>query len=87
MTFPNVARGHCAYEACRLFSISVYGGKGFAYDDISIGGLGWFSVAGSGLKIIEVWVPKGVKVFRRPSMLPKQIRSTGVDEFRGISPR
>lgn len=70
-----------------LLRVQVYGGRNMAYDDISIGGLGWISVSGSGLKVFDVWVPKGVKIFRRPAMLPKQIQATGVDIFRGKSPR
>lgn len=73
--------------AVSLLRVQIYGGRNMAYDDISIGGLGWISVSGTGLKVFDVWVPKGVKVFRRPAMLPKQIQETGVDTFRGKSPR
>lgn len=53
-----------------------------AYDDVSIAGLGFFSVAGGGSsggggggrRLLEVVVPKGVKVFRRPALLPTMIQ-------------
>ncbi|CDI73683.1 hypothetical protein EPH_0007910 [Eimeria praecox] len=48
--------------------VEVYGGRYTAHDDISIGGLGWFSVAGSGVKAFDIWLPKGVKLFRRPAL-------------------
>ncbi|EER20363.1 conserved hypothetical protein [Perkinsus marinus ATCC 50983] len=52
-----------------------------AMDDISIAGLGWITVYGYGHEELTVWVPEGVKVFRRPAMLPFTIRQKGVSEF------
>ena len=48
-----------------------------SYDDIVIEGLGWISVYGHGHKLLDICVPRGVNVFRRPSMLPKFIRLHG----------
>ncbi|KAL8441828.1 hypothetical protein Emag_006873 [Eimeria magna] len=84
---PHLPEGFKRLQPFVRHRVQVYGGRSQAYDDISIGGLGWMSVSGSGLKIFDVWVPKGVKIFRRPAMLPKQIQETGVDTFRGKSPR
>ncbi|KAF4651172.1 nitric oxide associated protein 1 [Perkinsus olseni] len=52
-----------------------------AMDDISIAGLGWITVYGYGHEELTVWVPEGVKVFRRPAVLPYTIRQKGVSEF------
>ncbi|KAF4676490.1 nitric oxide associated protein 1 [Perkinsus chesapeaki] len=52
-----------------------------AMDDISIAGLGWVTVYGYGHEELAVWAPEGVKVFRRPAMLPYTIRQKGVAEF------
>jgi ribosome biogenesis GTPase A len=62
-------------------SVDVFAGPSKAHDDICIAGLGWISVYGEGHKTITVWVPEGVKVFRRPSILPKQIQRTGSTQF------
>jgi hypothetical protein len=64
--------------------IAVYSGPSTAHDDIAIGGLGWFSVYGHGHKTFEIFVPKGVHVYRRPALIPKYIRIHGTERF---SPR
>ncbi|KAL8435334.1 hypothetical protein Efla_006964 [Eimeria flavescens] len=84
---PHLPEGFERLQPLVRHRVEVYGGRRLAYDDISVGGLGWISVSGTGLKVFDVWVPKGVKIFRRPAMLPKQIQETGVDKFTGKSPR
>ncbi|KEP66317.1 UNVERIFIED_CONTAM: DnaJ domain-containing protein [Hammondia hammondi] len=85
---PHLPAGFDKLQPLVRHSVKVHAGNSLAYDDISIAGLGWISVAGSaGPKELHVWVPQGVKVFRRPAMLPRQIRTTGVEEFHGKSPR
>ena len=61
--------------------VDVYAGPSKTHDDISIAGLGWISISGQGHKCLDVWVPEGVKVFRRPSMLPEYIRRIGSQPF------
>jgi ribosome biogenesis GTPase A len=61
--------------------VRVFGGPSVSKDDISIPGLGWFSINGNGHKVIDVWLPPGVELFRRPSMLPKFIRRFGATPF------
>ena len=61
--------------------VQVYCGPSVSHDDIVVAGLGWIAVYGQGHKEIDVWVPKGVKVFRRPSMIPKFIQATGANTF------
>merc|ERR1712008_257930 len=48
---------------------------------IVISGLGWVAVAGYGTKELDVWVPRGVKVFRRPSLMPNEMRNRGITRF------
>uniref|UniRef100_A0A0G4H2Z4 Uncharacterized protein n=1 Tax=Chromera velia CCMP2878 TaxID=1169474 RepID=A0A0G4H2Z4_9ALVE len=67
--------------------VEVQGEHSRAYDDLCVAGLGWISVTGSGTKTVDVWVPKGVKVFRRPSMLPYEVRTRGVCRWSGKTPR
>ena len=61
--------------------VEVFAGPSIAHDDISIAGLGWLSISGQGHKEIDVWVPEGVKVFRRPALLPSFIQTTGSTGF------
>merc|ERR1719482_214050 len=61
--------------------VEVFGSSDRAWDDVVIGGLGWIAVSGFGTKELDVWVPKGVKVFRRPSMMPREVRNRGVKRF------
>jgi len=61
--------------------VEVFGSSDRAWDDVVIAGLGWIAVSGFGTKELDVWVPKGVKVFRRPSMLPREVRNHGVKTF------
>jgi hypothetical protein len=56
---------------------NVHGSAHRSWDDISVAGLGWFSVSGQGPKAFDVHVPEGVKVFRRPSMLPFELINNG----------
>ncbi|CAD7972640.1 unnamed protein product [Amoebophrya sp. A25] len=71
------------FEALDLVShkVQVFGSNHRAWDDIVIAGLGWISVAGFGSKEFQVWVPKGVKVFRRPAMMPYELCVNGVTRF------
>merc|ERR1712216_747092 len=32
-------------------------------------------------KELDVWVPEGVKVFRRPSLMPEQVKRRGITRF------
>ncbi|CBZ52891.1 Predicted GTPases (ISS), related [Neospora caninum Liverpool] len=85
---PHLPAGFDRLQPLVRHSVKVHAGNSTAYDDISIAGLGWISVAGAaGPKELHVWAPQGVKIFRRPAMLPLQIRTTGVEDFHGKSPR
>jgi len=61
--------------------VEVFGSSDRAWDDIVISGLGWVAVAGYGTKELDVWVPRGVKVFRRPSLMPNEMRNRGITRF------
>ena len=61
--------------------VSVYCGPSTSHDDISISGVGWFAVSGQGHKEVDVFVPEGVQVFRRPSMLPHFLQRSGASPF------
>merc|ERR1712113_307779 len=61
--------------------VEVFGSSDRAWDDIVIAGLGWVAVSGYGSKELDVWVPQGVKVFRRPSLLPQEMKNRGVTRF------
>eukprot|EP00927_Polykrikos_kofoidii_P060698 TRINITY_DN55623_c0_g1_i1.p1 TRINITY_DN55623_c0_g1~~TRINITY_DN55623_c0_g1_i1.p1 ORF type:complete len:793 (-),score=99.86 TRINITY_DN55623_c0_g1_i1:69-2447(-) len=61
--------------------VEVFGSSDRAWDDIVISGLGWVSVSGFGTKELDVWVPSGIRVFRRPALLPQQVRRHGVTRF------
>lgn len=52
-----------------------------SHDDIVISGLGWVSLYGHGHKILQITVPGGVRVFRRPSILPNFIQQHGSCKF------
>mmetsp|Transcript_140658 Transcript_140658/g.448564 ORF Transcript_140658/g.448564 Transcript_140658/m.448564 type:complete len:620 (+) Transcript_140658:76-1935(+) len=71
--------------------VEVFGSSDRAWDDIVIAGIGWVAVSGFGTKELDIWVPKGVKVFRRPSLLPHEMKHEGVTRFhvnhRARSPR
>lgn len=74
-------------EACQKLGplvrhrVEVFGGGDRAWDDIVIAGLGWVAISGFGSKELDVWVPEGVKVFRRPSLLPQEVKHRGVTRF------
>lgn len=56
-------------------------------DDLVIPGLGWISISGSGPKVLELHVPKGVDVLRRPAMIrqaPRRVDSAYVLRGRGL---
>ncbi|EDL46069.1 hypothetical protein, conserved [Plasmodium vivax] len=58
-------------------------GKDFeSIDDIVIGDLCWFSVTGRGIKVFEIYAPKNLKIYRRPSMISDAVRHTQVDVFK-----
>ena len=61
--------------------VETYCGPSNARDDIVVSGLGWFSICGNGKKIIHVWVPEGVNVFRRPSIIPNFVQRFGAQPF------
>eukprot|EP00434_Breviolum_minutum_P004936 symbB.v1.2.004353.t1/scaffold240.1/size264318/9 len=88
--------GHFFYpphsrEDCEKLGPLVFGSSDRAWDDIVIAGMGWVSVSGYGTKVLDVWVPKGVKVFRRPALMPQEMRNRGITRFhanhRARSPR
>ncbi|CAD7944878.1 unnamed protein product [Amoebophrya sp. A120] len=62
-------------------NVRVFGSNHRAWDDIAIAGLGWVAVSGFGSKEFAVHVPKGVKLFRRPSMMPWELCVNGVQKF------
>ena len=83
---PHVdSAADCGHEIVRKtwvkHSIRLLANPSVSRDDVSIAGLGWISVYGHGPKEIDVWVPEGVKVFRRPALLPDFIRSRGSTAF------
>jgi hypothetical protein len=52
--------------------------------DISISGLGWFSLSGKGFTQILVSVPEGVKVsLREKPLMPYEIRDKGLKKYFG----
>lgn len=61
--------------------VEVFGSSDRAWDDVVIAGLGWIALSGYGTKDLDVWVPKGVKVFRRPSLMPQEVKNRGVTRF------
>jgi hypothetical protein len=61
--------------------VRVYAGPSISHDDISIAGAGWISINGSGHKELDIWVPEGVQVFRRPALLPKYVQRYGSIPF------
>lgn len=61
--------------------VEVFGSSDRAWDDVVLAGLGWIAVSGFGTKELDVWVPRGVKVFRRPSILPREVKNHGVKTF------
>jgi len=61
--------------------VEVFGSSDRAWDDIVVAGLGWIAVSGFGSKELDVWVPQGVRVFRRPALLPQEVRNRGVTRF------
>uniref|UniRef100_A0A3B0MEA8 GTPase, putative n=1 Tax=Theileria annulata TaxID=5874 RepID=A0A3B0MEA8_THEAN len=54
-------------------------------DEFVICGLGWFSFSGTGPKIVEMFVPKGVNFLRRPAMITNPPRAA--DKFNIINQR
>jgi len=61
--------------------VEVFGSSDRAWDDIVIAGMGWIAISGFGTKELDVWVPHGVKVFRRPSLMPEQVKRRGITRF------
>jgi ribosome biogenesis GTPase A len=61
--------------------IHLYCAPSFSRDDICVSGLGWFNIYGNGYVTLSLWVPKGVRVFRRPALLPAFIRNFGKVAF------
>jgi len=61
--------------------VEVIGSSDRAWDDIVIAGLGWVAISGYGTKLLDVWVPKGVRVFRRPALMPQEMRNRGITRF------
>ncbi|CDJ49589.1 hypothetical protein, conserved [Eimeria brunetti] len=84
---PHIPESFNSLQPLVRHRVEVYGGRFTAHDDISIGGLGWFSVAGSGVKAFDIWLPKGVKLFRRPALFPTQIRKAPPQAFHSKTPR
>ncbi|CRG94787.1 GTP-binding protein, putative [Plasmodium gallinaceum] len=63
-------------------TIKIYGKDFESVDDIVISDLGWFSLTGQGIKIIEIFAPKNIKIYRRPSMITDAIKHTQIDVFK-----
>lgn len=61
--------------------VEVFGSSDRAWDDIVVAGMGWVSISGYGTKVLDVWVPQGVKVFRRPALMPREMRNRGITRF------
>jgi ribosome biogenesis GTPase A len=56
---------------CNMFSLLNY--------DVSISGLGWFSISGKGFMQLDVYVPDGVNVYlRKKPLMPYEIKKSGV---------
>ncbi|EUD69330.1 hypothetical protein C922_00193 [Plasmodium inui San Antonio 1] len=63
-------------------TVKVFGKDFESIDDIVISDLCWFSVSGRGIKIFEIYAPKNVKIYRRPSMITDAVKHTQVDVFK-----
>ncbi|SCP05691.1 GTP-binding protein, putative [Plasmodium ovale] len=73
-------------------TVKVYGKDFESIDDIVISDLCWFSITGRGIKIFEIFAPKNIKIYRRPSMINDAIKHTQIDvfkykSFRGRTPK
>jgi ribosome biogenesis GTPase A len=67
---------HSFNLVCNMFSLLNY--------DISIAGLGWFSISGRGFMQIDVYVPEGVNVYlRKKPLMPYEIKKGGVKRQHG----
>ncbi|ANQ09934.1 Uncharacterized protein PCOAH_00045240 [Plasmodium coatneyi] len=63
-------------------TVKVFGKDFESIDDIVISDLCWFSVTGRGVKVFEIYAPKNVKIYRRPSMITDAVKHTQVDVFK-----
>ncbi|KJP88449.1 hypothetical protein AK88_01901 [Plasmodium fragile] len=63
-------------------TVKVFGKDLESVDDIVISDLCWFSVSGRGVKVFEIYAPKNVKIYRRPSMITDAVKHTQVDVFK-----
>ncbi|CRH01334.1 GTP-binding protein, putative [Plasmodium relictum] len=63
-------------------TIKVYGKDFESVDDIVISDLCWFSLTGQGIKVLEIFAPKNIKIYRRPSMITDAIKHTQIDVFK-----
>ncbi|CAD2100698.1 GTP-binding protein, putative [Plasmodium vinckei lentum] len=63
-------------------TVKVLGKDYESIDDIVISDLCWFSITGRGIKIFEIYAPKNIKIYRRPSMINDGIKHTQVDIFK-----
>ncbi|SCM18297.1 GTP-binding protein, putative [Plasmodium berghei] len=63
-------------------TVKVLGKDYESIDDIVISDLCWFSITGRGIKIFEIYAPKNIKIYRRPSMINDGIKHTQVDVFK-----
>ncbi|GAW82495.1 GTP-binding protein [Plasmodium gonderi] len=63
-------------------TVKMYGKDFESVDDIVISDLCWFSLTGRGVKILEIYAPKNIKIYRRPSMINDAIKHTQVDVFK-----
>lgn len=71
----NLTR-HTLNLKCDKFSLLNY--------DVSISGLGWFSISGRGLMQIDVYVPQGTSLFLRTKpLMPYEIKTKGVKKYFG----
>ena len=43
--------------------------------------LGWISISGYGNKEFDVWLPEGVRVFRRPALMPYELKTHGAKNY------
>ena len=85
--YPPHSDGSCeeSHDIARAtwvkHSIRIHAHPAVSRDDISIAGLGWIGIYGSGPKRVDIWVPEGVQVFRRPALIPGFIQKFGSVSF------
>lgn len=79
---PHVEQDFHLLKPFVKHTVKVFGKDFESIDDIVISDLCWFSVSGRGVKVFEIYAPKNVKIYRRPSMITDAVKHTQVDVFK-----